>query len=99
MKVALPLVTALLFAPLVAIAQQQDQMRSPFVDARWIGFGEPTADHVDSRFAFRKRLELASKPTEGRVRVTADARYVLWVNGQFAGRGPARGFPWWSIFY
>jgi len=39
----------------------------PFVEARWIGFGDTAAGHVDSRFAFRKKLELAAKPTEGRV--------------------------------
>jgi len=50
-------------------------------------------DHVDSRFAFRKRLELATTPKSGLVRVTADARYQLWVNGQLVGRVPARGYP------
>jgi len=30
--------------------------------------------------------------------VTADARYILWVNGQFVGRGPARGVPWAQPF-
>ncbi len=49
---------------------------------------------MDSRFAFRKRLELATTPKSGLVRVTADARYQLWVNGQLVGRGPARGYPW-----
>ncbi len=49
---------------------------------------------MDSRFAFRKQFELSDQPTSAPVRVTADARYMLWVNGQFVGRGPARGFPW-----
>ena len=97
MKVSIPLLATLLLAPLAAISQQQDQA-TPFVEARWIGFGDPAVDHVDSRFAFRKGLELASKPTSGHVRVTADARYSLWVNGQFVGRGPARGFPWAQPF-
>jgi len=94
MKHVLLLITALLLVPLPGRAHEPSKTRPPFVEARWIGFGDPAVDHVDSRFAFRKRLELASKPTEGRVRVTADARYILWVNGQFVGRGPARGFPW-----
>jgi hypothetical protein len=77
MKHALTLLTALLLMPLAGRAQEPGKTRPPFVGARWIGFGDPAVDHVDSRFAFRKRLELASKPTEGRVRVTADARYIL----------------------
>lgn len=88
------ILTALLLAPLVGRAQQPSQTRHPFVEARWIGFGDPAMDHVDSLFAFRKRLELAAKPMSGQVRVTADTRYMLWVNGQFVERGAARGFPW-----
>ena len=87
-------ILALLLVPLAGRTQEPSKARPPFVEARWIGFGDPAVDHVDSRFAFRKRLELAAKPTDGRVRVTADARYILWVNGMFVGRGPARGFPW-----
>jgi alpha-L-rhamnosidase len=85
---------ALLLSPLVCLAQESSQTRPPFVEARWIGFGDPGVDHADSRFAFRKRLELATTPKSGLVRVTADARYMLWVNGRFVGRGQARGFPW-----
>lgn len=76
------------------IAQESSNTRPPFVEAGWICFGDPSMDHVDSRFAFRKRLELATPPKSALVRVTADARYQLWVNGQMVSRGPARGFPW-----
>jgi alpha-L-rhamnosidase len=94
MRPTLALLAALLFAPLVCLAQESSETRPPFVEARWICMGDPAVDHVDSRFAFRKRLELATPPKSGLVRVTADARYQLWVNGQMVGRGPARGFPW-----
>ena len=87
MKRSFPLLAALLLAPFAAFG-------APFDTALWIGFGDPVVDHVDSRFAFRKSLELSAKQTSRQVRVTADARYMLWVNGQFVGRGPARGFPW-----
>lgn len=93
MKPALVLFATILLAPLVCLAQESSQTQSPFVEARWITSGDPAVDHVDSRFAFRQRLELATTPMSGLVRVTADARYQLWVNGQFVGRGPARGFP------
>ena len=98
MKNTVTFLATLFLAPVAAIAQQPDQGLPPFVEARWIGFCDPSVDHVDSRFAFRKKLELASQPTSGRVRVTADARYMLWVNGRFVGRGPARGVPWAQPF-
>jgi len=44
-------------------------------------------------YAFRKHVQLPDKAKRARVRITADARYVLWVNGKFVGRGPARCFP------
>jgi hypothetical protein len=94
MRLSFALFATLLLAPLVGLAQESSRTRPPFVEARWIGFGDPAVDQVDSRFAFRKRLELATTPKSGLVRVTADARYQLWVNGQLVGRGPARGFPW-----
>ena len=85
---------AILLGGPTGLSQEPTPIRAPFTSARWIGFGDATVNHVDSRFAFRKRLELSDKPTSAPVRVTADARYMLWVNGQFVGRGPARGFPW-----
>ncbi len=42
---------------------------------------------------YRKELTLASKPRHARIRVTADSRYKLFVNGKFVCRGPARGYP------
>jgi alpha-L-rhamnosidase len=95
---ALALIAALLLTTLSGQAQDTINGNAPFLHARWIGFGDPAVDHADSRFAFRKKLDLSSKPTEGRVRVTADARYILWVNGTFVGRGPVRGFPWAQPF-
>ena len=95
MKPALAILLALLLAPLVgSFAEEADKGRPPFAEARWIGLGDPAAIHADSRFAFRKKLVLEKKPATARIRMTADARYLLWVNGRFVGRGPARGFPW-----
>lgn len=42
-------------------------------------------------FAFRCRFSLAERPGELRVRVSADNRYKLYVNGQFVDFGPQRG--------
>jgi Bacterial alpha-L-rhamnosidase 6 hairpin glycosidase domain/Alpha-L-rhamnosidase N-terminal domain/Bacterial alpha-L-rhamnosidase C-terminal domain/Bacterial alpha-L-rhamnosidase concanavalin-like domain len=43
---------------------------------------------------FRRRFDLATVPTEAPSRITADSRYVLWVNGHELGRGPARSQPY-----
>jgi hypothetical protein len=40
---------------------------------------------------FRRALTLASAPTSYRVRVSADNRFILFVNGHRVGDGPARG--------
>jgi len=39
---------------------------------------------------FRRSFTLPSAPTAATVRVTADTRYALYVNGRRVGRGPAR---------
>lgn len=41
----------------------------------------------------RSELELPEAPQRAVVRVTADTRYRLWVNGIGVSRGPARGYP------
>ena len=40
---------------------------------------------------FRRALTLQSAPASYVVRVSADNRFILWVNGKRAGDGPARG--------
>ena len=40
--------------------------------------------------AFRKRFKLDSKPESASLNIFADSRYLLWVNGVYIGRGPAR---------
>jgi hypothetical protein len=46
-----------------------------------------------SRSLFRRTFELRDLPAHAPARLTADSRYVLWVNGQEVGRGPARSQP------
>lgn len=43
--------------------------------------------------AFRKSFDLSSKPNSAFVHLFANARYLLWVNGQYVERGPARFQP------
>jgi len=47
-----------------------------------------------SRTLFRRSLELSEVPAEAPARVSADSRYVLWLNGREVGRGPIRSQPY-----
>ncbi len=64
-------------------------------EARWIS--APGASPFDSGvYHFRRTFELSSKPATFLIHVTADNRYQLFVNGERAASGPARGdlFHW-----
>lgn len=52
------------------------------------GVGGPFA-----RILFRKRFSLDTVPERAPLRITADSRYVLFVNGAELGRGPVRSQP------
>lgn len=58
-------------------------------EAKWISV-PGVAAHSYAVVHFRKAIELDSKPEHYFVHVTADNRYKLFVNGQFASLGPAR---------
>ena len=58
--------------------------------AKWIA-PEGAAGRVPCHFRVEKTLALASVPTRLVVQVTCDGNYLLEVNGQRVGRGPARG--------
>src|SRR3974377_411866 len=58
--------------------------------AQWIA--HPTAPLREPRvFHFRKTINLPAKPTHFIVHVSADNRFLLYVNGRRVGEGPARG--------
>ena len=60
----------------------------------WITAGEATiADKARDPIAlqFRRMLDLPARPKALRVRVSADQRYVLYVNGTRVAAGPSRG--------
>ncbi len=91
------LLLVLALAPLVLHAQSPSQPEPIHRDwhAAWIThpsapLREPLVLH------FRRTLELAAAPASYPVRVSADNRFVLFVNGQRVGEGPARGeLPHW----
>ena len=50
--------------------------------------------HTFSRSIFRTTFEVTETPAGAPARLTADSRYVLWINGHEIGRGPARSQPY-----
>jgi len=67
------------------------QDNHPLRRARWIW--PPTLERPYNTFAdFRVDFDLAEVPKRAPLYITADQCYVLYVNGQYAVRGPARGY-------
>lgn len=60
--------------------------------AVWIGPAHPF-DLRDAYLNFRSDIFLDQLPRQAVLRLTADSRYRLWVNGTFVGRGPERSWP------
>lgn len=63
-----------------------------FPQAYWLRLPPPDRDMRDRRFQCRRTFKLDSVPDKAEIRVTADAKYSLYVNGSFVHFGPARGF-------
>jgi alpha-L-rhamnosidase len=87
----------LLIAPQSKIENQKSKMEPPpaLWPAAWIihasAFKEPTGLYL-----FRRKFDLPAAPASFPVRVTADNRYQLFVNGRLVDSGPARGdVPHW----
>ena len=70
-------------------------MNMPKIDTNWIW--TPDWDIGDTKEAqwvyFRKTLRLSAAPADCRIRISADSRYKLYVNGYFIQEGPAKGGP------
>ncbi|MEF3302904.1 family 78 glycoside hydrolase catalytic domain [Paenibacillus sp. GYB003] len=47
---------------------------------------------------FRRAFELPGPVARGELRIFADTRYVLYVNGRYVGRGPCRSDPRWQSY-
>ncbi|MBR7156202.1 MAG: hypothetical protein IKD22_05150 [Lentisphaeria bacterium] len=66
---------------------------TPLDGGFWINdYNRPAYDQ-DVRTQLLRRFTLDSLPPKCELRITADARYILWVNGQWVNQGPARGYP------
>jgi alpha-L-rhamnosidase len=96
-RIALPAV--LLLSALTSSAQPAKPLNSALVANKWHAhwIACPGAPEKDlGIFYFRKEITLDSVPAHFWVHVSADNRFLLHVNGQYAGEGPARGdlFHW-----
>lgn len=70
-------------------------MKEPNLQAQWIwcrGEEKPRNFYLYARKSFL----LEGPPRRGAIRITADSRYQLWVNGVQIARGPARCDPRWQ---
>jgi hypothetical protein len=61
-------------------------------DAKWIWLERPQREK-NSYACFRQTIDLPATAKSGIVRITADSRYELYVNGAFVGHGPVRSWP------
>lgn len=71
------------------------QAELPFSPAAvWIGSVHPfDLQEVYLNFRSPAAWQLAQRPKQADLLITADSRYKLWVNGRFVARGPARSYP------
>ena len=74
-------------------AQSIDTLRDQRLwNAQWIGLDNPLDQGLSyGVYYFRKTVNLSNKPSTFIIHVSADNRYKLYVNGNLASIGPARG--------
>ena len=71
----------------------------PFsASSRWIWHPDLRGDELDTRVCFRRTVEIPAHflrgQTAAQLRITADSRYVVWIDGVRLGEGPPRYWPW-----
>ncbi len=50
------------------------------------------SEHRDRHILFRRKFHLTRKPTSAKIYISADDYYKLYINGSFAGQGPAPAY-------
>ena len=93
------LFAALILSAFSASAQDAKPLNPALIGDKWHAhwIACPDAPEKDvGVFYFRKEITLASVPAHFWVHVSADNRFLLHVDGRYAGEGPARGdlFHW-----
>lgn len=59
---------------------------------RWIWGDDKHIEAYNQAFEFFRKFEV-SDPRESLLRITADSRYRVWVNGQWINDGPGKAYP------
>ncbi len=59
----------------------------------WLWYGSYGFDDVNVYMMARREFNLKKVPDIAEIKVTADSRYKLYVNGNYVCYGPARGYP------
>jgi alpha-L-rhamnosidase len=72
------------------------EINPPNPSARIVILGSKSFRNVFTYF--RKTVDLPASVTTAQVRISADSRYKLYVNGHYVGRGPARCTPVWQYY-
>ena len=79
--------------PLVNFSTIKPDAVGQRLEASMIWNGSDIQDATGVAVAFRKKINLGSSPVHATLHLFADARYLLWVNGKYVERGPARFQP------
>jgi alpha-L-rhamnosidase len=83
-----------ILVPAGALNAQSEDSDGTILSASLIWTGQPDADQKKGAcVAFRKHFQVAEAEKKLTLQIFADARYMLWVNGQYVQRGPARFEP------
>lgn len=70
-----------------------ENFKKEFEDCGWIWYDHCGYDDVNVFMLARKEFFLEKIPDKAEIKITADSRYKLYINGNFVNYGPARGFP------
>lgn len=74
----------------IAQVKPNAQWLSQEWQARWITHPDITGEE-EGVYLFKKEISLSDVPESFVINISADNRYVLYVNGKIVGRGPTRG--------
>ncbi|HOK79396.1 MAG TPA: family 78 glycoside hydrolase catalytic domain [bacterium] len=73
-------------------------MTEQFHECGWVWYETPGYDDLNVYMMARKEFEISKIPSQAEIKITADYRYKLYVNGNFVCFGPARGYPEHYVF-
>jgi len=86
------LITAILNCIVLTVLVYSSQEPKYFINSKWIWCKGETAP-INYFQYFRKKVEITTPIKEANLSITADSRYILYLNGEYIGQGPARSFP------